>query len=144
MTGSLKVAPRYLWSLSVLLLLGGGGCGDLASVDCSYYTDPVCGINGVTYPNDCYASLEGVYTYMKGVCPPIECTQSPVCGEDGKTYQTNCFAELSGIARYLPGSCPFHPCTGPVCGEDGTTYLSDCFASLSGIDRWEAGECPPS
>jgi len=136
------VAHPPLLALPSLLLLAALGCGDLASVDCSTYTDPVCGINGETYQNDCYAGQDGVHTYMRGVCPPIECTQSPVCGSDGKSYQSNCFAELSGVTEYLPGSCPFSPCTGPVCGDDGTTYPSDCFASLSGVESWEPGGCP--
>jgi len=143
MNRSQAFPQAHLGLIFILFLVAAPGCGDPANVDCSYYTDPVCGIDGNTYQNDCYAMQAGVFTYMQGTCPPIECTESPVCGIDGKSYLTNCFAELSGVTEYLPGSCPFTPCTGPVCGDDGITYPSDCFASLSGVESWVEGECPP-
>lgn len=37
----------------------------------SYVTmelDPVCGCNGVTYPNPSTAECHGIYTYTKGEC----------------------------------------------------------------------------
>jgi hypothetical protein len=124
------------------LLFGMLACGNPADIDCSYYTDPVCGLDGESYQNDCYAEQAGVFEYAEGACPPIECGTTPVCGSDGKSYRTNCFAELSGIQVYLPGSCPFFPCgTDPVCGVDGVTYASDCFAKLSGAEKWEPGPC---
>jgi len=137
----LSAGRRLPLTMCALALSGVVACGDLASVDCSYYTDPVCGIDGKTYPNECYASLAGIQTYVKGTCPPIVCTATPVCGSDGETYRSNCFAELGGVTDYVPGRCPFSPCTGPVCGRDGVTYASDCFARLSGVLSWVDGPC---
>ena len=41
--------------LCLVLLAGGFGCGDPSKIDCSGYTAPVCGLDGVTYQNDCAA-----------------------------------------------------------------------------------------
>ena len=50
-----------------------GNCVDESLVDstsfCIEIYDPVCGCNGITYPNSCYAStLNGVKSFTKGTC----------------------------------------------------------------------------
>ena len=41
---------------------------DITSVCLEIY-DPVCGCNGITYPNSCYAStFNGVKSFTKGAC----------------------------------------------------------------------------
>ncbi len=138
-SGSLFV---MLSVLCVLLLSGMLSCGDPSQIDCSYYTQPVCGLDGVTYQNDCAAEKAGEFTYMDGTCPPIVCS-GPVCGSDGTSYLTSCFAVLSGITVYMTGECPFSPCSaGPVCGDDSVTYANDCLASLAGVATWTPGACP--
>ena len=126
-----------------VLFVALSSCGVPSRIDCSQiFTGAVCGIDGNTYKNDCYAEQAGVFVFVNGDCPFEECSGS-VCGNDGKTYASDCFAVLSGISVYLTGTCPF-PCSGPVCGDNGTTYVSDCFAVLSGISQYEPGECPPA
>lgn len=35
---------------------------------CTFLLDPVCGCDGMTYPNPCAAECSGVYVYSKGKC----------------------------------------------------------------------------
>lgn len=71
---------------------------------------PVCGVNGITYGNDCMAgSMEIAY---EGEClvadPNAICTMeyAPVCGIDGKTYGNRCVAESgNGVKVAYEGEC---------------------------------------
>ena len=48
------------------------GCIDDSKINdqiiCIEVFDPVCGCNGKTYPNFCYAEREGVTDWSKGAC----------------------------------------------------------------------------
>ena len=48
-------------------------CIDESSIDvtsaCIEIYDPVCGCNGITYPNSCYAiTFNGIKSFTKGAC----------------------------------------------------------------------------
>jgi len=88
--------------------------------NCPQIFDPVCGANGVSYVNSCYAKAAGVEYFSSGVCYS-ECIDSdlidivslqecstnyiPVCGCNDVTYLNSCVAENSGITEYVIGAC---------------------------------------
>jgi hypothetical protein len=119
----------------------------------------VCGCDGVTYDNYCYAQLAGTNMAFGGFCeesPAVACW--PVTNQSCTlaTAQTDCNAggpnetykrtgsgnptnEYCSSALYRPtlASCAIIPdgCDatgGYVCGRDGKTYHSECDAYWTG------------
>ncbi|WP_173021542.1 Kazal-type serine protease inhibitor domain-containing protein [Lewinella sp. W8] len=92
---------------------------DLSSdASCSFSVSPVCGIDGNTYLNSCFAEAAGVTSYTAGACwhpgldpatmdPGANCPDAyaPVCGFNGVTYANACAAEAAGVTMYTPGIC---------------------------------------
>ena len=130
---------------------------------CPQIFRPVCGVNGVTYPNACIAGSRGVAVAHDGACattppaPPRICPQivQPVCGTDGRTYPNRCIAQSRGVAIAHDGQCRMAPprpgppsppqvCPDifqPVCGRDGMTYPNRCTARANGAPVRHRGQC---
>ena len=76
---------------------------DSKDVSCTMQWDPVCGIDGQTYSNDCVARVAGVDVATRGMCQTAEsgCTEEydPDGGINGTTYINECFARLRSRCR---------------------------------------------
>lgn len=99
-------------------------CIDPALIDTSVFCPavyvPVCGCNGITYPNECVAyNYHGVTTWTSGICPDqcvnplwidttLACIEiyDPVCGCNEVTYANECYAvHYGGVTSWTKGVC---------------------------------------
>nr|AAP92780.1 hepatopancreas kazal-type proteinase inhibitor [Penaeus monodon] len=144
---------KTCWLLSLFLLASGQETCDFV---CPDHLDPVCGSDGITYPNLCVLELvdclsdEDITLAHPGPCETkqescdILCSTDydPVCGSDGVTYSNlcnlevaDCFSDEDITLAYegeckevKKGDCDF-PCPDnydPVCGSNGVTYSNLC------------------
>ena len=103
-------------------------CTDLAytemNMGCNEVWDPVCGCDGETYSNACYALfLGGATSWTPGECegggdcidpsladPMIDCdifNPFPVCGCDSLTHFNDCVVTyVDWVSSYTEGACP--------------------------------------
>ncbi len=114
---------------------------------CSDNYSPVCGCDGQTYSNSCYAARSGVSIMSQGECvskskDKRKCSSNNDCG-------AGYFCGKKAGACDKKGECQVKPevCTqvyDPVCGCNGRTYSNLCSANAVGENVQHEGECSES
>lgn len=106
--------------------------------------DPVCGCDGVTYSNECFADAACVSVDYLGTCEqPCGGPNQLECGTDEycKLPIGVCDSQNAlGICIPTPTGCTI-TLWDPVCGCDGVTYGLECLADLAGVPIAFRGEC---
>lgn len=114
----------------------GGTCTKLAGA-CDAVYEPVCGCDGETYGNDCYAAAQGVNVASQGACETVTPCEGK-CGA-GEYCQTEGCGTSTGVCATKTETCTFDYT--PVCGCDGQTYGNACAAAGAGANVDYQGEC---
>ncbi len=105
---------------------------------CPDVWDPVCGCDGRTYSNACYAARSGVSVDYEGECEEAPCWGDSMCDPNEYCFFEDCDLEV-GICESRPEACP--DIWQPVCGCDGRTYSNDCYAAMAGMSVDYPGAC---
>ena len=110
-------------------------------IQCLALWDPVCGCDGQTYSNGCYAMKAGVSINHVGECGEV-CDSDDDCLVDQfcATPLGDCDAPGECIDR-LPDVIQCFAVWDPVCGCDGQTYSNGCYAMKAAVSIDYPGEC---
>ena len=128
-----------------------GECADAAEGECSDFPEtcpaiiePVCGCDGRTYSNGCFADVAGVTVEHAGPCEEQQacggkagdtCDKGQFC----KRPEGECAEDAEGVCADTPMACP--TVFAPVCGCDGETYDNACAADAAGVTVESTGAC---
>ncbi|HEX6862669.1 MAG TPA: Kazal-type serine protease inhibitor domain-containing protein [Thermoanaerobaculia bacterium] len=105
---------------------------------CPLIFDPVCGCDGMTYSNFCFAAMAGVNVRSVGACEG-NCTKNADCkGKDQFCSTPTGQCGGRGLCATKPEACP--QIFDPVCGCDGKVYSNACFAAMAGVSVSSLGE----
>ena len=119
---------------------GPGQCR-IRPLSCPTDGTPVCGCDGTTYPNVCFAQAVGMGIVAAGPCENT-CSSNADCDIGEYCAKTPGYCEDQGFCEEMPEACP--DVWEPVCGCNGNTYGNACEAAMAGVSVSGEGECPKS